>query len=239
MSFYDTLAPFYDGLMSHVDYPRWADYMLDLAGPVHRVLDLGCGTGTFAEILCRRGRDVEACDRSAAMLSLAQRRDCGALFLQQDMTRLDLYGTVQAAFCTLDGMNHLTKPRDFLAAARRVRLFLEPGGAFVFDMLTPHALRARHGRVFSSESGQTLCLWRCHRQQGTPLHHAATTLFAPEPDGRYTRFDGSQTERAYSAQEVRALLHRAGFPHVSAYAMFSHRKPTAQTQRVVYVARKG
>jgi ubiquinone/menaquinone biosynthesis C-methylase UbiE len=42
--------------------------------PGDRILDIGCGTGVDARFLAERGIDVVACDSSAGMLSVAQRR---------------------------------------------------------------------------------------------------------------------------------------------------------------------
>ncbi|HWF30776.1 MAG TPA: methyltransferase domain-containing protein, partial [Mycobacterium sp.] len=40
----------------------------------HRVLDVGCGAGSFATRLARRVEQVDAVDRSAAMIEVARQR---------------------------------------------------------------------------------------------------------------------------------------------------------------------
>src|SRR5215472_16896905 len=44
----------------------------------HRVLDVGCGTGSLAIPLTRTGRDVIAADPAAASLDLAKSKDTNA-----------------------------------------------------------------------------------------------------------------------------------------------------------------
>lgn len=52
---------------------------LDLSG--RRVLDLGCGTGYFSQLLLERGAHVVCCDLSPAMLEQAKKR-CGVEFAE-------------------------------------------------------------------------------------------------------------------------------------------------------------
>ncbi|MCL2082151.1 MAG: class I SAM-dependent methyltransferase [Oscillospiraceae bacterium] len=232
---YEILARYYDGLMSHVDYKAWADYMIMLAGPgKHRVLELGCGTGNFTRFLCERGLDAVAADSSPSMLSVAQGKGIDALFIQQDMRELDLYGTVDAVFCALDGMNHLLTPEDFCLALSKIHLFLEPGGAFVFDMLTSYDLSRKHQCTFSSESSDALCIWRSEWEK--PFCRSEVTLFALRENGCYARYNGEITERSYTRAQIEGFLSRAGFVDIKAYGMFTTEKPGRT--RVAYTARK-
>ena len=115
MAGYSVFSQYYDALMSGVDYPGRAEYLLTLLEQLgHKpglALDLACGTGSLALGLYRRGIDVYGVDASAEMLSQAREKcmDAGAdiLFLRQKMQDLDLYGTVNTVFCTLDSVNHL------------------------------------------------------------------------------------------------------------------------------------
>ena len=104
------------------------------------MLDLACGTGSLTLELSKRGYEMIGVDASPDMLCAAQenarRRGRGAFSLPADGA-LDLYGTVNAAVCTLDSLNHITDPDTLREVLRRVSLFLEPGGLFVFDVNTP------------------------------------------------------------------------------------------------------
>jgi SAM-dependent methyltransferase len=221
-----------------MDYAAYADYLLELAGHPVRVLDLACGTGSLAEELCKRGCDVVAADGSAEMLTVAQGRGYGGsapLFLQQDMTGLDLYGTVEAVFCTIDAINYLTLEDKLMEALRRVRLFLEPGGAFIFDLLTPEAFAARDGAVFMSDAEGVYCTWRCSYK--APFCHQEVTLFAETDGGLWTRRDENHIERAYELDFVERSLREAGFADVSRRPMFDNKASRMDDERVVFVAR--
>ena len=104
-------AQHYDRLMGDVDYEARADYLLAALGKEgispELLLDLGCGTGSLSLSLARRGISVVGVDISPDMLMLARdkaaRAGADILFLEQDMRRLDLFGTVSGAVCSMDG----------------------------------------------------------------------------------------------------------------------------------------
>jgi SAM-dependent methyltransferase len=232
---YEYLAPHYDALMRNMDYGAYADYLLELSGAPVRVLDLACGTGRLAQALCERGCDVTAADGSAEMLAIAQGRGCGSLFLQQDMTELDLYGTVEAAFCTLDALNYLTREEQFRQVLARVKLFLEPGGAFIFDLLTPKALAARDGAVFMSDAEGVYCVWCCAWKE--PFCNQEITLFAQTGNGLWRRSQETHTERAYHPDFVEKALLDAGFSAVTRHGMMESVTFNRFDERAVYCAR--
>jgi SAM-dependent methyltransferase len=240
---YEHLASHYDALMRNMDYDAYADYLLTLSRAPTRVLDLACGTGRLAQVLCGRGCDVVAVDGSAEMLTVARNRfdadmrsgSHPPLFIQQDMAELDLYGTVEAVFCTFDALNYLTVEKQFKQALKRVRLFLEPGGSFVFDLLTPGALMARNGMVFMSDAEGVYCVWRCTWKE--PLLHQEITLFTRQGDGLWRRAGETHTERAYRPEFVESALREAGFNGIEQVGMMKTVAFNQYDERFVFVAR--
>jgi SAM-dependent methyltransferase len=76
---YEHIAAFYDRLMSHVDYDRWANHVRDLwaehrHGSIQSLFDAACGTGRFLEIMREPGMDCAGCDLSKSMIDLARQR---------------------------------------------------------------------------------------------------------------------------------------------------------------------
>jgi len=76
---FDNIAEQYDVTFTSSTIGRiqrtavWRDLKTSFR-PGDRILDIGCGTGVDARFLAERGIDVVACDSSAGMLSVAQRR---------------------------------------------------------------------------------------------------------------------------------------------------------------------
>ena len=52
-------------------------YIAEIPNPPAAVLDIGCGTGTFALDLANRGYDVTAVDPAPNMIALAAQKDTG------------------------------------------------------------------------------------------------------------------------------------------------------------------
>ena len=123
-----------DALTRDVPYVQFADYLeaafARRGGAVHTVLDFCCGTGTLSCLLARRGYELICTDGSADMLSVFREKCDGLgegcirpLLLCQEAAALDLFGTVDAAFCSLDGFNYLERilPNPERTATRKPR----------------------------------------------------------------------------------------------------------------------
>ena len=220
MSCYRFLAPWYDKLTGDVPYTRFADFyeaeFRRNGGEFKLLLDLCCGTGTLTDVLSRRGYEMIAVDSSVEMLMEAQSKSAGLetppLFLCQDAAALDLYGTVDAAVCSLDGMNYIP-PEDLPEVFRRLRLFVRPGGLLIFDIRTPEFLRSLDGDVFVDEQEDVLCLWRADFEEALPAIIYGMDIFYRQ--GRlWQRESEEQVEYAHEPAALQALLEQAGFHDV-------------------------
>lgn len=219
MNAYGALAPWYDGFTGDVPYDSFADYyerILHREGQARlTLLDLCCGTGTLTLLLSRRGHELIGVDRSPEMLAVAAEKAAAEegivppLFLCQEAAELDLYGTVQGAFCCLDGMNYLP-PEDLPELFRRLHLFIEPGGRFAFDFHAPAHLRALDGEVFVDETEDALCLWRGEFDEEENALVYGMDIFQRE-GALWRRREEEHTEYAHSPETLTQLLEQAGF----------------------------
>ena len=217
MSCYDALARWYDSLTGDVPYADIADlYEAEFAadgGEFRLLLDLCCGTGSMTWELARRGYEMIAADRSVDMLMEAQGKqfEVGTrpLCLCQSAEELDLYGTVDAAVCCLDGLNYI--PPDSLPEVfRRLHLFIRPGGLLLFDVRTPEYLRSLDGQVFVDETEDVLCLWRADFDEGQNALVYGMDLFSRR--GRLWERSGEEhIEYAHEPDALRGMLESAGF----------------------------
>ena len=245
---YGPLAGCYDELTYDVDYPRWADYIEKHFArrhiPGRTVLDLACGTGSLTRELALRGYEMIGVDQSPEMLAQAAEKNRGVspvepIFLCQSMEKLDLYGTIDACVCCLDSVNYVTDPKKLERAFGRVRLFLMPGGLFLFDVNTPEKLEGLDGQVFLDETEDTYCVWRAQFSRRSRVCTYFMDLFRLEEDsGLWRREEELHRERAYSVAELTAMLERAGFRDVRTYGAFKFRSPAPGEGRIFFTARK-
>lgn len=247
MESYGFLADSYDQLTADVCYRDWADFLerhfRKSPVPVHTVLDLACGTGSLTAELALRGYEMIGVDRSAEMLAVAAEKCRGLpgeppLFLQQSMEQLDLYGTVDACVCCLDSVNYVTRPATLQRAFSRVRLFLEPGGLFVFDVKPPEVLQAADGEICLDETEQTYCVWRAEYAPRRRVLTYGMDIFRRGQDGNWVRGEEVHEEYAYTLDELEEALHRAGFTQVRRWGNLKLRAPRPGEERVFFTARK-
>lgn len=246
MAGYGSFAFFYDELTENVDHAGWADYLLKLfrtygAKPPKTVLDLACGTGSLACALLEKGVDVIGVDGSEDML--AEAMDKGAPFgdrlmlLCQDMRELDLFGTVDGAVCMLDSLNHLLKTEDVGEVFRRLGLFIEKDGLFIFDVNTPYKHETVLGdNAFIYEQDDFLCAWQNHYMPRTKEVAIQLDFFVNNGEG-YDRYTEEIRERAYTEKTLRRLLSEAGFKVLGVFEERTEAAPSETAQRVVFVTK--
>ena len=220
MNCYGALAAWYDTLTGDIPYGSFADfYEAEFAqngGEFRLILDFCCGTGTLTVEMARRGYEMIAADQSAEMLMEARAKTSGLsippLFLQQSAQELDLYGTVDAAICSLDGVNYLPR-QDFGEVLRRLHLFIRPGGLFIFDIKTPESLRALDGSVSVDEDDDVFCLWRADFDAEQQCLVYGMDLF--EREGELWQRSGEEhVEYVHTPELLTALLRQQGFGEI-------------------------
>lgn len=245
---YEYLADCYDFFTRDVDYPRWADYLERhfRTGklPIHTVLDLACGTGTLTCMLAERGYDMTGVDLSEEMLAVAAEKGRALagespLFLHQSMDKLDLYDTVDACVCCLDSVNYVTSPAVLRRAFQRVRLFLTPGGMFLFDINTPSKLMGLDGQLFMDESEDAACIWRADYSRRRRICTYGMDIFTRTEGDLWQRREEVHEEYAYTPEELTAYLKEAGFTDIRQFGNLKMRSPRPGEERVFFRARKG
>jgi SAM-dependent methyltransferase len=115
----------------------WIDRKIGLSG--RNVCDLGCGPGLYAKRMAMRGANVTGVDFSAGSLDYARSQAVAdnlnieyrkADYLIDDLPGgQDVVSLIWCDFCTLS-------PEKRRALLERIKVMLNPGGVFVFDVST-------------------------------------------------------------------------------------------------------
>jgi len=205
-----------------VPYGEFADYYEQLLSREGKdnltLLDLCCGTGTLTYMMAERGHEMIGVDLSEEMLAVAFDKLEGftarvkPMFLCQEASELDLFGTVEGAYCSLDGMNYLP-PEELPELFARLHLFIEPGGKFAFDFHSPEHLRSLDGGTFVDEDEDMLCLWRAEFDEEEQALFYGMDIFRRK--GKlWERECEEHVEYVHEPEELRALLESCGFADV-------------------------
>lgn len=220
MNCYGDLAAWYDQLTGDVPYTEFADFyeaeFCHCDGEFRLLLDLCCGTGTLSCEMARRGYDMIAADASADMLMQAQGKasllENAPLFLMQNAADLDLYGTVDAAYSSLDSINYISID-DLSEVFRRLRLFIRPGGIFIFDIRLPKWLRSMDGSVLVDEKDDVLCLWRADFDAQLNALIYGMDIFSRQGN-LWARSAEEHVEYLHEPEVLKSLLEKAGFSEI-------------------------
>lgn len=239
---YEAFAGYYDFLTKNIDYKELAEYYdglnVKFGGERGIMLDLACGTGSLSVVLRDMGYDVIGTDISPEMLSIAVTKSHeGIEYLCQDMTELDLYGTIDGTICSLDSINHLESLDDLKEAFARVSLFSNPGALFMFDVNTPYKHEKILGdNTFVYDTEEVYCVWQ-NEYRGDGVTDIYLDFFE-EREGVYYRYSDDFTETAYKKEDIEKLLIETGFEVLACYEYLTENEPTDLSEKLTFIARK-
>lgn len=246
---YTSIAKLYDKLNTGVDYSRLADFLIEQTTKYSKdnkmpelLLDLACGTGKLTLELAKRGYDMTGIDLSEEMLGIAQentrkiKKDI--LFLRQDMTEFELYGTVGATYCCFDSLNYILKPSDLKKVFSLIHNYLDPDGIFIFDMNTEYKFENIYSdNCFILEEDGVFCTWQNLYNKKTHMCDFFLTFFEETSDGKYIRSEEDQRERCYPRKTVEKYLAAAGFELLDILAEDMKSPASDDNERHYFIAR--
>jgi len=246
---YGFLAPVYDSLLrGDVDYKSWADRIESafdehLGSRPEIVLDLACGTGNMLFELESRGYDMIGVDISQEMLASAYQKAAdegvgGVLFLNQDMRGFELYGTVGAIICCLDGVNYLTGKGDIDSCFLCAHNYLDPGGLFIFDVNTPYKFENVYGtNSYILEDGGIYCGWQNAYNKKSGVCDFYLTIFEKTANGTYRRSDEVQREKCYTLTKLTSTLKKSGFEPIAVRGGLLEGEVTPESEKWTIIAK--
>jgi SAM-dependent methyltransferase len=131
-----------------------------LLEPDARVLELGCGAGTYVRLLGKRGHDVVGLDYSLPTLGRAMAADPSRLgrYLAGEAYRLPFEPATFEAVVCIGVFQSLREPGQALAEMARV---LGPGGVLLVETLNPWNPLAMARRLTALARGRPSLLHYC------------------------------------------------------------------------------
>ena len=227
-NFYDRLSSHYDVLQEDLDPMQPASICHDLiekhckakgdGQDGKRILcDLGCGNGRVTSLFPDMGYEVIGVDLSPEMLGRAREGSEDVLWLCQDITELDLFGSCDVFVSLLDTINHIMSEEDVRKIFASFRNFMNKGGVFIFDIGTyDHFSKTLGDQVFFEDYEEFTLLWDNHYDEEEQINEASLTLFEKTDDGddSYVRSDGIIEERYYEEETLIRLGQEEGLKFV-------------------------
>jgi ubiquinone/menaquinone biosynthesis C-methylase UbiE len=246
-------AELYDLFYGAKPYAAEAGYLHGLLRelsmrPVHRVLDIACGTGSHAIELERLGYEIVGSDISDDMLTRAKAKAqdarSGIRFEKQDMRTFDVASRpFDAVLCLFDAIGHVQTTAAIKQTFRAVHRHLGEDGLFVLEFWHAAAMAGQHDplrvRKIATERGEILRL--SHTTVDLALQCATVehAIYDLRSDGTYETAVERQVNRFFSLQEMSALLDDCDFDVVKYYSGYSPDEiVTPDSWHIVLVARR-
>jgi ubiquinone/menaquinone biosynthesis C-methylase UbiE len=244
---FDPIAFLYDELMSGVPYREWVAYLGKLLKRhechPETVLDVCCGTGSVSLLLAQKSMQVTGIDISHGMIECARRRaeEAGLPidFHVQDAAKLRIPGRFNLAVSFFDSLNYILESSVLQQVFYRVAERMEANGLFIFDMNTELAFSTGlfNQSNLGSMKAPVIYNWRSSYDSASKICRVHMD-FVSRMNGDEKHIEVIHYQRAYSEQEIAEMLTAAGFTVEAAYNAYTFRKPSLQSDRVFFVARK-
>ena len=137
---YKKFAYYYDEVIQETNYDLWVEFVEPYLKKSDKILDLACGTGTFATMLKLNGYDVSGLDLSDEIIEIAnEKRKINRLdinFYVDDMTTFKVEDKKDVITCFFDSINFLNNEKDIKKMFDSVYNALNKGGYFIFDIFS-------------------------------------------------------------------------------------------------------
>ncbi len=237
----DAFCKVYDELTENVDYNKIIDFIIGKSKNLTQkciALDLCCGTGTVSKMLSEHGFETVAVDSSFEMLMKAREKDSDTVYLNQDITELDLYGTINLATCVLDGFNHLRSIDEFELAIKAVSLFTEKDGLLIFDLNSRYKHSDVMGdNVFVFPTDDIYTIWQNEYDEESGSVDIYLDFFIKFGE-IYYKEELAFTEIFIEQGIVEEILEKYGYEILSVTDDYSECEVSSKTERLTFVARK-
>lgn len=247
MEAYSDFAKVYDTFMDDTPYEKWCGFLVSLLKKEGiedgLVLDMGCGTGTLAEMLEQAGYDMIGIDNSMDMLQIAMEKQRkkekdSILYLLQDMREFELYGTVRAVVSICDSLNYLLERKEMVQTFQLVNNYLDPEGIFLFDFNTVYKYKEVIGdSVIAENREECSFIWENYYEDETGINEYDLTVFLKEGE-LYRKFEETHYQRGYTLQEVKEALKQAGLVFLEAFDGETYKQPHENSERIFVMAKE-
>lgn len=247
MEAYNAFAKVYDRFMEDTPYEEWIAFIDECMKKYNVtpniICDLGCGTGKMSSIFAKRGIEVIGIDNSEEMLMTAREKameeELNILYLMQDMSEFELYGTVDLIYSCCDSINYLLEDEEILSTFKWVNNYLEPQGLFIFDINTPYKYEKVLGnQTFAEQTEEAAYIWENYYDPEDGINEFEVNFFIKDEEGKYNRSIECHYQKAHTIEKMKELIDAAGLELIGIYDEYSFDNLHEETIRATFVARE-
>ena len=238
---YSKLALYYDEVMNHVDYKKWAKFIKTILSHYNlkpkNIVELACGTGAIFEYLKSDKWTLFGGDKSYPMLVMGNEKkvDSSCQYFCADFCFTPIKEKYfDVALILYDSVNYIIDDSDILIMFNEITRLLKTDGIFIFDVVTPYicktAFRDYAEQEFWGKSGYTRKSWYLEDEamQFNEFEIYVNSQFYKEMHQQKIRF----------IKEWEQLINKSPLNLLAAYHNFSLRRACNKSERIHFVCRK-
>ena len=240
---YSALAPIYDQVMFHVNYKKWANYVIKIANKFAKsskiIFDISCGTGSCDFYLSKQKFNVIGMDAALAMVQQARIKynKENMLFFCGDMQHPALSTPVDMAISLYDSMNYLISDASWNTCLQNIHTILPAGGLFVFDVST----------VYNSQIDFSQYIQKERFKHGTYKRQSwfdskkfiQTNYFEIQYQNvPQTIFCETHQQKIRYLDEIESLIAQSPFEYIASFKDFTFLPRSEKSERVHFVLKK-
>ncbi|MEQ8757430.1 MAG: class I SAM-dependent methyltransferase [Coleofasciculus sp. G1-WW12-02] len=201
------------------------------------VVDLGCGSGLWAQKLVKAGYHVFGVDSSESMIAIARTRVPEAEFQVESLFNVDI-PVCNAVTSIGECLNYLFDPKcdraSLIQLFYRVYNALEPGGVFIFDIVEPGQVAPGIPSQGFTEGEDWVVL--VEKLEDSEQELLTRRIITFRKVGKYYRRDEEvHRQQLYQATDIAEQLRQVGF---EVQTMRSYGEYPLPKSRVAFIALK-
>ena len=214
----------YDLLYEEKDYDGECDVLERIfqeyaERPINSILDLGCGTGSYALRLAQRGYDVCGVDLSESMLEIAKKKiqntPVSIQFFHSDIASIQIERQFDAAIMMFAVLGYQHTNEQIIKTLKNISIHLNTGSLLIFDVWYGPAvlLQQPQEKCRIIQSGEDTVIRVTHPELDTfnQFCHVRFNLYRIREGQSITETDEVHRMRFFFAQELSMALEFTGF----------------------------
>ena len=170
---YQKFSYYYDEIMELIEYDTWVDFVKPFLDKSSSILDLACGSGTFAISLANQGYKIKGLDLSKEIIDVAKEKSImnhtNIKFDVKDMTNFKYDEKFDVITCFFDSVNFLNK-EEIKKMYDSVYDHLNEGGLFIFDIFTKSKINAFKNLTIKDNLSFAKYKWNMKVKNNTIFH---------------------------------------------------------------------
>ncbi|MBQ3253909.1 MAG: class I SAM-dependent methyltransferase [Acholeplasmatales bacterium] len=173
---YKKFGYYYDEVMAELEYDLWLEFIEPYLKKGNKILDLACGTGTFATMLKLSGYDSCGLDLSETIIEIANEKKkvnhLNIPFYVADMTNFKLNDKFDVITCFFDSVNFLSDKKQIDKMFNCVYSHLKDNGYFIFDIFSKELFKEYENNEIHKDYETFYLDWTTKKVSPTSLRHS-------------------------------------------------------------------